>query len=257
MPSPLIEYRKRYGLSHESLAAELTEKLGRPVKAQRIRDLESRDTTGKRIPKSYRAALGLDPEPAPATVYDFPDPAGRSLDDEPAPAAARLDDPPMMPPDGRRVSASRPEHGAVGGEMQLAKDRIAQAYNAVGAGLSMASRNDGYSEAMKLYSPDIADAWVKAAAENQHVATIVRFMESGGAVGELVFCHVVLVFGLVYVSGRAPQLGIVVADRLRPWHERAHGAREVERLAAEQDEFAAATNGAQGPLGAAGGVAAA
>jgi hypothetical protein len=251
----LRDFRERKGMSRQEVADLLNETLDRkhgrpPISESGIRMYERR-----KLPRSWRVALGLGLEASSTgTVYDFPS-ADPSLDDgEPGPGAARLDDPPMMPP-GARVQTPRPMDAAPGGEMSLVRDRIAKAYNAVGAGLSMATRNDGYSAVTHAYSADLAAAWTNAARENKNVAAIVAFMESGGPVGELVVCHLILVCGFVYVSGRAPALGSILGDSLAPFHRAAAEHKERERLEAEANEFASAGNGAARPLGDAGGFA--
>ena len=56
----------------------------------------------------------------------------------------------------------------------------------MGAGASMITQNQGFGAVSDAYSHDIADAWVNAAKENQNVAKIVAFLDSGGPVGELI-----------------------------------------------------------------------
>ncbi len=231
--NPLKEYRTRFGMSQEELAAELTDKLGRLVKPSRIRTLEV--SGASRIPKSYAEALDLTSLDTSSQGWDTG-------------AETRESDPPR-PPDG---AASGPPDAApvhADGSFTSVRDRIAKAYGAIGAGASMLTQNQGYAVVADAYSRDLADAWVAAAQENANVARIVAFMESGGPVGELVIAHLILVGGFVYVSGRGPALDFLYAGKFG-----GHRAAAAQRIfEAEQAEWAdangAAPVGAAGPLG--------
>jgi hypothetical protein len=198
----------------------------------------------KRPPKEWAKLLGLPPEelepdPGPVGGNEGGDPAGFS----------GLDDPPMMPPGGspEEGGAARPLSS---GELAGARKRIAQAYNALGAGASMATRNDGYAAVTGLYANDLADAWAEAARENQHVAAIMEWVNSGGALGNLVFAHVILLGGFAYVTGYFHQLGPFFGGKLDRFHSAAYRRREEEAAAAD-----GATNGAAGVVGEGGGPA--
>lgn len=243
---PLKAYRDRMGLSREDVAELLTDRLGRRITPGGIQRYENYSY----VPKPWAAALGIDPgvqqaKPGPAREYELPDLGeGQSPDS----VGGRQDDPPMMPPGGRQV-APTPQPAGPGGDFSLVRDRISKAYNAIGAGVSMATRNDGYAKVTETYSPDLAKAWTDAAKENANVAKIVAFMESGGPVGELVVCHVILVLGFVYVSGRAPALATIYGGKFDAYHHAAARNRIADIEAGLTGEFDAGRNGAAGPVG--------
>lgn len=191
-------------------------------------------------PKAWAAALGLAGEDAPAEgVYEppsTPDSLGGGI-------PLREADGAPSPPSGAKIIA--PASG--GGDMALVKDRISKAYNAIGAGVSMATRNDGFGAVTEQYSDDIARAWVAAAKENQQIARVVAFMESGGPVGELVMCHIILVLGFVYVSGRAPALGTIYAGKFERYHAAAARERPIEEPF--EGVNGSAPHGAESPMG--------
>jgi hypothetical protein len=105
-------------------------------------------------------------------------------------------------------------------------------YGAIGAGVAIATRNDGYGKVADAYSHDLARAWIAAAKENEQVAKIVSFLESGGPVGELVIAHVVLVGGFIYVSGRGPDLDFLYAGKFGSYRAVQLRARAAEAEAA-------------------------
>lgn len=213
-------YRERTGASYEEVAQLLTDQLGRTITPNGVEKFENH----RKIYKSWAGVLGAEEEESPlleAEADDGPSDVGPVRD---------VGDPPK-PPSGARIQAAP----SSGGDFAFARERIAQLYGAIGAGISMGTRNDGYAAATELYREDIAKAWIAAARENKHVATIVKFMESGGATGELVFCHLILIGGFVYVSGRAPQLSTVYGRSLGPYH----GAAAHQR-ASEADDGAGA-----------------
>lgn len=225
-------YRERTGASYEEVAQLLSDNLGRTITPGGVEKFENH----RKIYKSWAGVLGADDDTAPLldAEADTDIPPGESF-------VRDVGDPPR-PPTGARTVPSPSSSG--GGEgYAFAKERIAQLYGAIGAGVSMGTRNDGYAAAMDLYKEDIAKAWIAAARENKHVAAVVKFMESGGAVGELVFCHLILVGGFVYVSGRAPQLSTVYGRHLGPYH----GAAAHQR-ASESADDGAGTNGQPHPM---------
>jgi hypothetical protein len=239
--NPLKDYRAQYGLSHEQLAAELSERLGRPVKPERIAMLEK---AGKsRIPKSYSEALGLG-----LGLGDVSG-SGGAASSQGLDGAVRDSEPPR-PPDDAGAPTAPASSAAVDGSSSFhgVRDRLAKAYGAIGAGASMLTQNDGYAVVADAYSRDLADAWLAAAEENANVAKVVAFMQSGGPVGELVIAHLILVGGFVYVSGRGPDLDFLYAGKFS-----GHRALAAQRiLEAERAEWADANGsapvGAQGPV---------
>lgn len=187
----LGHYRDEKGLTNRQVADELAALLGRPMSAGGV-ELWSKKP---KPPAEWARVLGLEPEPEPEpgpSVEDFDLGDGDAL--PPRPGV----DPPTRPADGRL----RPMPMSV--DYAFARDRIEKFYKMIGAGASMATRNDGFAKVTDDNSGPIADAWVQAARANTHVATVVSFMESGGPVGELVIAHVILVLGFVYVSGNGP-----------------------------------------------------
>lgn len=237
MAHPLLDYREQHGLSQEDLAERLSERLGREVKPSRVARLEKEKP--KMLPKSYRDALGLDETNRPPDEALFaPDP----------PPGAHI---PMRDPAATELPSLELQAGIAG--------RIQQAYGAIGAGVALISGNDGVSVVFDSYSPEISRAWVQAAEQNEHCRRIVEFMQSGGAVGELVVCHLLLLVGLLYVTGRGPDLGVLVGakrGKLEPFRAGAlerRAVQEAERAAAEQWEAGNASwgagNGAAGAVG--------
>jgi hypothetical protein len=111
----------------------------------------------------------------------------------------------------------------------------------------MITKNNGYSAVADTYAPDLADAWIAAARADDNVAKIVRFLESGGPVGELVVCHVLLVLGWVYVSGRGPNLDAIYGDKFHAHRVNATAQRLIDEAAAQTN--GATHEGAQGTVG--------
>lgn len=231
--NPLRAYQEEQGRTDEEMATDLSALLGRRISAQGYR-LHSNKA---KAPKAWADALDLPIADTDPGVWEDTPPTG----DEPAtrePGAT-----PTAPLGARTVTPS------VGGNYGFAKDRIEKAYNAIGAGASMVTRNDGYAAVTKHNAPAIADAWVAAAKENEHVAAIVRFMESGGPVGELVVCHILLVFGFVYVSGKGPDaLDAIYGSHFSGYRAAAIGGRIADD-AARVANNGSAPQGAESPVG--------
>jgi hypothetical protein len=194
----LSEYMARTGRTPDEVATDLTALLGKKIGAGGVRLHSSRAKT----PKAWAEALGIsDTQPEPERPFDDI-PLDASLGE---PGMTRDDGEPPAPPPGARVTTRAP-----GGTISLqAKARIEMAYTAVGAGATLITSNKGYEDVASNYAPTLADAWLKAAETNPTIAKIVRFMESGGPVGELVVGHVILVLGFAYISGRGPDLDII------------------------------------------------
>ena len=199
----LHSYMEERGRTADEVAVDLTALLGKQISPAGVR-LWSKKA---KPPKAWVDALGLE-EPQPYLEEEvFFEDSGAVIEDDPR--GTRDTATPPSPPDGAKVV--RPTPGRA--PLVTAKQRISMAYGAVGTGMSLITQNDGYEKVAESYAPELANAWIAAAETNERVAKIVRFMESGGPVGELVVSHVILVLGLVYVSGRGPQLDFLYGSR--------------------------------------------
>jgi hypothetical protein len=241
----LGHYRDSRGLTNEQVASELSALLGREISPVGVKAWANR----KKLPKEWVQVLNLPEEPGGGREPDWMPPEQEGSASFGLPDG--LDDPPMMPPESGAASSNRSPLS--GGELAGARKRIAQAYNALGAGASMATRNDGYAAVTGLYSADIAEAWVEAGRENKHVAAILEWVNSGGALGNLVFAHVIMIGGFAYVAGYFHQLGPFFGGKLDRYHAAAYRRREEDAAAAEAAANGAA-DGAAGPVGKSGGT---
>lgn len=229
MSKPLREYRERTGLSHHEVADLLTERLGRKIQPGGVKRFENYT----KLPKAWVQALGLDAPPAEDAYASAPvgtdEPASHeagTFDSGPAPKA----------PPGAKLNYPAPSS-------QAAK-RISDMYRLVGSGVAMASQNPGVGAVFDIYAADIANAWVAAGAENKFAARVVALAESGGPMGDLVVSHLVLIGGLLYVSGRAEFIASLFPPALHQFHAGAVARRAAEREAAEREaDIAAQTSG--------------
>lgn len=211
-------------LAPEEVAADLSDKLGKKITTQSVVLWSKKPKT----PKAWAAALDLDADPDP----DPPPDSDRAS----ASPGARGDDEPPKPPPG---SATAPlvDPAPKGGEFAFVQARIAQCYSMAGAGVSMASGNEGYSVVFSMYAPDIAEAWIKAAQDGNPVAKrIIAVASAGGSTGELVTAHLVLLGGILYVGDKAPApvasaLDSAYGGKLRPHRD----ATVARRIAAEAE----------------------
>lgn len=117
---------------------------------------------------------------------------------------------PPTPPPGARIAPLPATITA------LAEERIAHAYGFIGGGVGMATGNPQIPRVVDEYAPAIGRAWVKAAEENEFARRVVTMMSAGGATGELVMAHVIMVGGILYVSGRAPALAGIYGHKFGP-----------------------------------------
>lgn len=237
----LGRYRDERGLTNRQVADELAALLGRPMSAGGV-ELWSKKP---KPPGEWARVLGLEAEPEPEpgpSVEDF-DPAPGE-----APPLRPGVEPPTRPADGRMRPAP-----SMSVDYAFARDRIEKLYKMIGAGASMATRNDGFAKVADDNSGPIADAWVQAARSNTHVATVVSFMESGGPVGELVIAHVILVLGFVYVSGNGPDaLDSIYGRKFGGYRDAAQRSGRVvtgDDGADDTYDDAASRNGGAHPVG--------
>ncbi len=233
MSKPLVTFREKHGLSTQELTEILNEKLGperhakgkKPLTVGGVLRYESYD----KLPKSWVEALGIESTSEESFIYT---PGGFAAADDPDTPPAGTDEPPMMPAGGRKEPTIPMQSGA-------AHRRIEGFYSSLlGPGLALVTGNDGVAEVFAANADNIATAWENAARENAHVEKILGYLEGGGATGELVIAHLMLLVGLLYVSGRIPIAekapGIA---RFKPYHDAAAARRDAadaERAAAEQ-----------------------
>lgn len=156
------------------------------------------------IRKRWAVALGLASPPPASSEY-----VGAQGTPESDPLGRPDERPPREPAGAKQA----PLPVAI---TQIAKERIAGTYGLVGEGVAMATGNAAVGQVFGAYSDPIADAWLKAAEENEFAARVVKLMSAGGATGELVTMHIVLVGGLLYVTGRAPALEGLYGRRFGP-----------------------------------------
>jgi hypothetical protein len=167
-----------HGLDDETLAAELSTKLGKEIKPGGVK----RFSHYNKIPKTWAEALSIPPS------NEAQSEEGTDAPQRPSSA------PPTAPPGSKMLLPAG----------DVARERIAQTYGLIGGGISAATGNKGYSIVVDDCAPGIAAAWLKAAEENDFARRVVSLMSAGGATGELVLTHIILVSGLMYVSGVIP-----------------------------------------------------
>lgn len=185
------EYLEQTGLTRDEMRARL----------EQSGFAGARLNPAKQIPQKWASTLGLA--------------AAEPDDSSPGPDAANL--PPgragersPTQPEGAKVA---PLPVAIG---QVAAERIASTYGLIGGVASMAAGNVKVAQVVDAYSTPIGEAWVRAAEENEFARRVVQLMSAGGATGELVTMHLVLVGGLLYVTGRAPAFAGLYSRRFGP-----------------------------------------
>jgi hypothetical protein len=178
------DYMEREGIDDLQLA----ERLGKQVRG--VRSMLNRE-----VPRGWCEILDL-PFDAPAAAIE------RERFTGPRKTRDTDDQPPRPHDDSAVQDAPRAALPAIA-DSSIAEERIAQLYGGLGFALSSRSGNPGYQLCVDDQAPHIARAWVKAAEENEFARRVVAMMSSGGATGELVMAHAVMVMGLAYVSGRS------------------------------------------------------
>lgn len=179
------DFMEERGLDDDGLAA-LLDKEPRGVRGMKNRE----------IPRSWADKLGVpfDAEAAAAERERFTTKPKREAETEaPRPHS----------PDAVKDAPRPPAADLAVKDASVAEERIASLYGGIGFALSARTGNDGYSAVMDDSAPAIARAWVRAAEENELARRVVAMMSSGGATGELVMAHAMMVMGLAYVSGRS------------------------------------------------------
>lgn len=190
----IADYMADNGLSDESMAELLTIKLGRedrPVKAHGV--LAIRNRKDENVPKSWLDALDIE---LPEFIKESPLADG----DEQPPlggASGTGSSPPSLP-----VPVDLPFDGLE------ARKRIELVYVGVGKGVAAAMRDKRIEIIFAQHAPKLADKWIAAARQNARVAQVITYVTAGGATGDLVIAHVMLVVSLLMISGKVPVSGI-------------------------------------------------
>lgn len=184
----LSEVMSERGWNSDDVAAVLAEKgvtlsrgdnKGAPITTKIVNDRLTRE-----VARPWRDALGLGDSPEPPSGKGDP---GGSL-------GGRRETPPKRPAEAQ-IQIQGPDNAAI------AEKRIADLYRFLGGLLAAGSGAPGVSAVWNDSADPIARAWLETAKENVWAARFVRMMEAGGAGGELVYCHVLLLGGTLYVLG--------------------------------------------------------
>ena len=178
------DYMAAEGLDEQQLA----DRLGKEVRG--VRGMKNRE-----LPRGWCEILNV-PFDATAAAVE------RERFTGARPKREAEDTPPRPHDDSAVQDAPRAPLPAVA-DQSIAEERIAQLYGGVGFALSARTGNPGYQLVVDDQAPHIARAWLKAAEENEFARRVVAMLSSGGATGELVMAHAVMVMGLAYVSGRS------------------------------------------------------
>lgn len=197
------EHRDSLGLTSKEYAQLLSEKTGRPVTDRRVSAELKRE-----LPKPWAAAFGLD-----ASDGGDSDPTSES--------PVETGRPPRMP-----EGAPRAPLPAVASS--VAKERLTELYGLVGFMGTRISGHEGVKVVSDDYAPHIADAWLKAAEENEFARRVVRLVSAGGAVGELVTVHVIWLLAILYVTGRTDDPTGLLARKYERFHADAVARARLE-----------------------------
>lgn len=160
-------------LAQNEITVSRGEKKGETISAD---DLRQRVSRGQEIPRAWANRLGIEL------------PEGRRSERAPR----RPKDAPIVP--------YVPAEGS--------RDRIAGLYRMVGGGLGMAVARDrgdrpgqGVAAVFNDQADPIAQCWIKAAETNPWARRFVELVSTGGPMGDLVYAHVYLFLGVIYVLG--------------------------------------------------------
>ncbi len=174
------EYLEQEGIEPAELAERLNSVTGTELGGRGVNLRKN-----KEMPKAWAVALGLS--------VDVPS----SQPPESGEPAARQSERPPKKPEGSALMPIATD---------MAQQRIAEAYGLIGYGLALATENEGVKMVTDDQSQAIARAWVKAADTSEFARRVVRLASAGGAMSELVICHLVWLAGVAYVIGAAPDV---------------------------------------------------
>ncbi len=184
----------------------MTRLLGREIKPETVQSYRS---SGRRLPKSWAAAVGVAEQPSATS----PSASVGSATGEGPPSPVdgegrRSEQPPKKPADAKLAPTAAMLTG-------VAKQRIAELHVFAGAGVATLVDADGFNNdtgvgagiglLWKDKADPIAEAWIKWAEEgNKFAQSFVRLMSTGGAGGELVLGYAALLGGTAYLLGHIP-----------------------------------------------------
>lgn len=190
----LVEYQLAHGLSDETLADLLTERLGRPITPGGVQRFKRYPDHS--VPPSWLAALELEPRgPAPRPeppAGEFPPIEGTRLGDGP-------------PPDSTPSSA-----GTTAAEKVLALDYAAAydvlvfIYSSVGYGLATILHDPQIDRIFKTKvangktpPENIADDWCALARVDERARKLLATLTMGGPAGKLAVDHLILIVAIL------------------------------------------------------------
>lgn len=190
----LTDYMADNGLSYESMAELLSDKLGKQIKPHGVLAISKRED--RNLPKSWLDALELE---RPEFIQESPD-GGSGDAVEPGGAA---------PGTGGSSPSSLPVPVELPFDGLEARKRIELVYVGVGEGVSRAMRDPRVAIVFRQHAPALAEKWIAAAKQNARIATVVTYVTAGGATGDLIIAHVMLVMSLLVITGKVPIGGIL------------------------------------------------
>jgi hypothetical protein len=177
----LGQYKEEKRLTNEELAAELKEKLGRPISATGVEMMLAR----KEPPVPWLNALGISPK-EPGGIKD-----------------------PIPPQEMGKTPGPIKPVISLPFEPVSAQATIELIYTMAGKGAAMASKTPAVADAWHNSSQQLAEGWIEWAKENKTVANGIAMLTVGGPGGQVILMNASLLITTLMVIQNNKGLQII------------------------------------------------
>lgn len=200
------QYMKDHDLDDEAMAKVISEKLGRSIGANGVKQIKSR----KEAPVPWLNALGISPQ-EPSGLK-----GGKRASGVPG-RETKTESPPGMAP-----AIELPF------EITSARVTLEMIYTMAGKGAAMASRTPAVGNLWEQSAPGLAEAWLEWAKESRTVANGIAMLTIGGPGGQVILLNASLIISTLMTIQNVKGLSLIPPQFIPP-HERPEGDEDKIR----------------------------
>jgi len=195
------KYMKEHSLDDEAMAKIISDKLGRDIGANGVKQIKNR----KDAPIPWMNALGISPK-EPSGLR-----SGRATGVPGKSSSGSTETPPGI------IDLPFEVHSA-----QITIEMI---YTMAGKGAAMASRTPSVSDLWEQSAPQLAEGWLEWAKESRTVANAIAMLTVGGPGGQVILTNASLIISTLMLVQREKGLSLIPPQFVPP-HERPEGDEE-------------------------------
>ena len=202
----IARYMKDNDLDDEAMAEVISEKLGRKIGANGVRQIKTR----KDAPVPWLNALGITPK-EPSGLK-----SGKRATGVPGRSAPET-------PGAKEVGTIELPF-----EIQSARVTIEMIYTMAGKGAAMASRTPRVANLWEQSAPALAEGWLEWAKESRTVANAIAMLTIGGPGGQVILTNASLLISTLMLVQQEKGLSLIPPQFIPP-HEQPEGSEEKIR----------------------------